>query len=229
MKERLLNAVTALMVTCALVVTGLVVQREVEARQKAAEAREGRVIENWQALVARPQFASTGRARVTLAVFADYTCRYCKQLEGTLDSVRARFGDDLAVVHQHFPIYMGSTPYRMAIAAECAAEQGRLQAYHDLLYENQSRLEIVPLDSLAAVSGIADLQKFTDCVQTDRTATVVRENRARGDELGVTSTPTMVINGRLFVGAVTPEVLADRVAAAIRESGSRGQTEVSTE
>lgn len=223
MRKHLANAGTVVLVACAMVVTGLVVQREVVVRGVARDAVEGVVVSGWSTMSRGPQFQNH-RADVTIALFADYTCRYCRQFEGTLDSILPTFGGKVAVVHQHFPILLDGPAFAAALAAECAGEQDRFAAYHDLLYRSQDSLDAVHRDSaweaLASHVGVPDLGRFHSCMEEARPAALVRSTRKTGVDIGVTSTPTMVINGRAFRGAVPADVLMERITSALQRSAS---------
>ena len=81
-------------------------------------------------------------APVTLVEYGDYQCPFCGAAYPIIKEVQARMGDGLRFVFRNFPI---STSHpnaeRAAEAAEAAGVQGRFWEMHDLLYENQDRLD----------------------------------------------------------------------------------------
>src|SRR2546430_12840526 len=84
---------------------------------------------------------STGAA-LTLLEYGDYECPYCGAAYPIVKEVQSRMGDRLRFVFRNFPITT-SHPHaeQAAEAAEGAAAQGRFWQMHDLLYENQRRLD----------------------------------------------------------------------------------------
>jgi predicted DsbA family dithiol-disulfide isomerase len=56
-----------------------------------------------------------------------------------------------------------------------------------------------------------DLAKFQTCMEAEATLEWVRADRAEGNRLGVTSTPTFFINGRMVKGAAPLEALETMV------------------
>jgi protein-disulfide isomerase len=94
----------------------------------------------------------------------------------------------------------------VAYAAECANEQGKFWEYHDKLF-NEWRGEYVGtftkpnLKKYAADLNL-DTAKFNQCLDTERTKPIIDKDVAEARQLGITGTPTFIINGRqLNIGA----------------------------
>lgn len=89
-------------------------------------------------------------------------------------------------------------------AAECAAEQGKFWAMHDVIFERQRELYGAnvqeTLKGMAAELGL-DPQQFNTCLDEQRYAGLVQNQDARRRELGIRTRPTFDINGQLLVGA----------------------------
>jgi NhaA family Na+:H+ antiporter len=71
---------------------------------------------------------------ITLVVYADFLCPYCRRLRFVLARLRQALGERLAYVFRHFPneaAHPGAT--LIARAAEAAARQGRFWEIHDWL------------------------------------------------------------------------------------------------
>ena len=79
---------------------------------------------------------------MTLLEYGDYECPYCGAAYPIVKQAQEAMGDGLRFVFRHFPIST-SHPHaeQAAEAAEAAAAQGQFWEMHDLLYENQQRLE----------------------------------------------------------------------------------------
>jgi len=87
-------------------------------------------------------------------------------------------------------------------AARCAGATGRYWAYHDRLFAEQPGFERARLVRYAADLGL-DRAEFTRCLDERRHAAAVEADLAQARALGVTSTPTFLINGRAVVGAIS--------------------------
>jgi protein-disulfide isomerase len=147
-------------------------------------------------------------APVTIVEFSDFQCPFCQRLVPTLAQIRELYGNNVRVVWKDFPLtQIHSGAFKAAEAAHCAGEQGRYWDYSNRLFANQQALQVSDLKSYAAALGL-DAAKFGECLDTSRYAQRVRAGIEQGTQLGVSSTPTIYINGRAFSGAQPFEVLA---------------------
>lgn len=105
-----------------------------------------------------------------------------------------------------------------ALAARAAQEQGKFWEYHALLYENQSAgFSEETLIELAREADL-DVERFERAFESRRHEGVVAQDFQEGQELGVSGTPTFVVNGRVIVGFQSAEVFADVIEEAEREA-----------
>lgn len=61
-----------------------------------------------------------------------------------------------------------------------------------------------------------DVPRFEACVRARTHTAMVARDREEGDQLGVTGTPTVFVNGRPLVGALEFEVYERAVVEALR-------------
>ena len=97
--------------------------------------------------------------------------------------------------------FLGDESVWAAAASECAAEQGRFWDYHDVLFthtagRNRGVFTKPNLKQYAAEVGL-DRGAFGTCVDDGRYEDWVRAQTELGHQQGVTSTPTLIVNGRL--------------------------------
>lgn len=89
-------------------------------------------------------------------------------------------------------------------AAECAAEQGKFWAMHDIIFERQRELfggdVQATLKTMAAEIGL-NADSFNACLDEQRHAALVQSQDNRRREIGIRTRPTFDINGQLVVGA----------------------------
>lgn len=214
--QRLSAAGSAAVVLCAVVLTALVVRRELFSAPPRSAPRE-QVVADWRSYAAEGRRTGPADAPVTVVVFSDFQCPACRMLAESLDSVTARRPGQVAVVYRHFPL-SSVHPYATAAAraSECAAGQGRFEAFHDALFREQALLGIQPWRSFAAGAGVADLDAFDRCVAgTAPDAAILRDGRA-GERLRVTGTPTVLINQHRFQGAPPLAELERQIERALR-------------
>jgi protein-disulfide isomerase len=169
------------------------------------------------ALASTDPAAGNASAPVTIVEFSDFQCPYCQQVAPTLKQLREKYGDKVRVVWKDFPLtQIHPQAFKAGEAGHCAAEQGKFWEYHDRLFSNQQALQPADLKKHAADLGM-DSAKFDACLDSSKYGDRVREGVAQGSRLGVNSTPTMYINGRLVSGAQPYDV----IAAVIDEELSR--------
>jgi protein-disulfide isomerase len=219
MSSTISNVLTSILAVCALIVTRLVVRSEFFGQQQSA-VREPEVpmVEEWQSVAANGHIRGPGDAPVKIVVFSDFQCPFCARMPPVLEEVRARHPQKVAVSYRHLPLDMHEQAFAAAVASECAARQNRFWPYHDLLYENQKRLASAPWDSLAAAAGIPNREAFGACVEQEDTTEQVRSDRQRALDLGVDSTPTVIVNGSMRGGALSIEALEAQVQEAASQA-----------
>jgi protein-disulfide isomerase len=143
----------------------------------------------------RDHVLGTPDAPVTLLEYGDYECPYCGAAYPIVKQVQQAMGDELRFVFRNFPISTAHPHAEQAAeAAEAAAAQGRFWPMHDLLYENQQRLEADDLRGFAAQLGL-DVDRFEHELGEHVHAARVHEDFMSGVRSGVNGTPTFYING----------------------------------
>jgi protein-disulfide isomerase len=146
---------------------------------------------------------SLGRASapVTLIEFSDFQCPFCQRVEPTLKRLRETYGDKVRIVWKDFPLtQIHPQAFKAGEAAHCAGDQGKYWEYHDRLFANQQLLQPEDLKKHASDLGL-DAAAFGSCLDSSKYGERVRNGVAEGTRLGVNSTPTIYINGRMLSGA----------------------------
>ena len=108
--------------------------------------------------------------------------------------------------------WIGDESKRAAQAAACAGDQGKFWEYHDYLYahqrgENTGYLTNANLKTFASALSL-DRTPFDVCLDSGRYKAVVDNDGSEVRRLGLTGTPTFVINGTRVVGAQPFSVFA---------------------
>jgi protein-disulfide isomerase len=172
------------------------------------------------AVTVNPDDPSEGKADapVTLVEYSDFQCPFCLRVMPTLKQIRAKYGDKVRVVWKDFPLtQIHPQAFVAAQAGNCAREQGKFWELHDKMFGNQSALQAEALKRYAAEAGI-DSTKFNQCLDTSKYEARVQDAIRAGGRLGIQSTPTVYVNGRMINGAQPIEVFQ----AVIDEELARG-------
>jgi protein-disulfide isomerase len=145
-------------------------------------------------------------ALVTVVEFSDFQCPFCLRVMPTLKELRTKYGDRMRLVWKDFPLtQIHPQAFVAAQAGNCAREQGKFWEYHDTLFANQSSLQPDSLKKYAADTGL-DTATFNQCLESSKYEARVQEALAAGSRLGIGSTPTVYVNGRMINGAQPIEV-----------------------
>jgi protein-disulfide isomerase len=127
--------------------------------------------------------------------FSDFQCPACHAISPAIKVFRDTAPDTVRVVYRHFPLRsIHPNAQAAAEASECAREQGRFWAYHDVLMDSKL-LDERSLRKHAQGLGL-DLAHWDDCRESGRAATAVQRDYLEGTQRGVRGTPTMFINGQ---------------------------------
>jgi protein-disulfide isomerase len=139
-------------------------------------------------------------APVTIVEFSDFQCPYCSRVNPTLTKLKATYGDKIRIVFKDFPLPNHAQAPKAAEAGHCAGEQNKYWEMHDRMFANQQALQVPQLKEHATALGL-EMPKFNECLDSGKYADAVKTDLAYGETLGVSSTPTLFVNGRPVVGA----------------------------
>ncbi len=154
----------------------------------------------------QPNFGAPG-APVVLVEFTDFQCPYCREEAKVLrDNIVSAYPKQARVYFKDFPlVQVHPWAKDAAIAGRCIFRQSQpvFWQYHDWMFEHQA--DITPENFKDKVLEFAkgkeiDTLQLTRCMETRATEAEVDKSIAEGRSLGVTSTPTLFINGRRIVG-----------------------------
>ena len=158
-------------------------------------------------------------APIEIVEFSDFDCPYCKRATDTLAQLLDQYGSRIRFVYKDYPLPSHPNAFKAAEAGNCANEQGRFWEFHDTLFAKQGALDVASLKTYAADLGM-DAAAFASCLDGGRYAQQVERDLEIGRGYGVSSTPTLFINGRAVMGAapfdVFDEIIREELAAASR-------------
>ena len=148
-----------------------------------------------------------------LDIWCELQCPDCRSALDDLRALRARYGDRLELRLRHFPLEKHKHAFAAAQAAEEAAEQGQAWPYVEAVLGRVQELDREGEPFLIAVAGELglDAEEFDTALIDGRHILIVDADQAEGKAIGVTGTPTYVIDGERLDGGKSQEGLRERV------------------
>lgn len=163
-------------------------------------------------------------AKVEVSEYADYQCPGCQQFETIqFPSVQQQLIATGLVRWRYRDFPLDSHPHSRvaAHAAACASDQGKYWELKGRIYEHQ--FEWSPMKSAAGefakyASEVGlDMGAYDACMKSAKYAGRIQASLDEGMKLGVGSTPTFLIGGRLYAEGLSSDrlkALVDSIVAA---------------
>ena len=174
-------------------------------------------------------------APVTVTVYEDFRCPFCGRFENNFGPLLADYAESGKIkVDYHIASFLdaklgGTGSVKAANAARCSVDAGRFAAYHSVLFRNQGDeshdgyTTAQLLELARQVPGLRG-EAFDTCVSTDANATWVADVETAFEKSGVSSTPTIAIDGNVVPSGnsilSSPDNLRDRLDRLSQDPGS---------
>jgi protein-disulfide isomerase len=155
-------------------------------------------------------------AKVVIVEYSDYECPACRQAYPAVEQMINTYNSSVKFVYKHFPLAQHKHAQKSAEASECAYDLGGNEVfwqYHNMLFKGTDLYDDT-LKDYAAQLGL-DAKKFEACLNSGAMAGPVRQNFEEGRAVGVTGTPSFIINGEKHVGLNTLDAFKQIIDAKI--------------
>ena len=173
--------------------------------------------QTWDAQISDfDQVMGSPDAPVTLVEYASFTCGFCASFHGeTLPEIKSRYVDSGQVrfIFRDFPL--DGLSLRAGMLARCV-EGVDYFAVVDELFANQRQWAraddpIASLQRLGQLAGLSE-EAFLACMNNETLANQIIQLRLDAEErYNVNSTPTFVMNGEVFAGALPIDAFIERI------------------
>ncbi len=162
--------------------------------------------------------------KATLEIWSDYQCPFCRQwTENVQPSFIATYVEtgQAAIAYRDFAFIDGGSPagesHQAAAATRCAAAQNKFWPYHDWLFinqqvENSGRFSGDLLGQVADKVGL-DRSAFDACMANPATVAAVTAETAQGKADGISSTPSLALNGKFLYRTAAGALTYDKTTA----------------
>lgn len=190
---------TALVVGAAVFLSGRTANEFIR-RASRQPSSPIRVVANWRDVAAEGYRDGPVDAKVTIVVFWDYECPTCTRWVRRTMLLREQYLDELAVVYRPVPLDYHHRGAEAAVAAECAATQGRFIEFHRALIQAGDSFDARPWSQVALAAGVADTDAYQRCLKDERTVSRLKPHAEVAAVLGVKESPSFLVDGDLFTG-----------------------------
>jgi len=171
------------------------------AKEEPAEEPEDTSV--WKVDIGHSPQKGKKDALVTVVMFSDFQCPFCKRVEPTLSQLEKDYGDKIRFVWKNQPLSFHNRAMPSAIftweARKQKGDEGFWKA-HDELFLSQPKLEDADFEGIAKKLGL-DWAKVQDALKTNKWKEEIQVDIDQAEELKVQGTPHAFVNGRVVNGA----------------------------
>lgn len=166
-----------------------------------------------------PTVAPNG-ADVTIVVFSDYQCPYCRKVHAALEGL-LREDRKVKILYRDWPIF-GAGSVEAARLAIASKYQGKHAAFNNAIMQTQGRINSQNIREAADKANIDWQRLQSDLKQygTDIDGAIGR-TRSYASMMGLTGTPALLVGTYLVPGAIDLPAL-HKVVALARKRQSEG-------
>ncbi len=171
-------------------------------------------VEDWTRLHEVGRTEGPDSAVLQIVEFTDFECPACARYERTLKGFLGRHEHEVRRTVIHWPLDIHPYAPRAALTAECAAAQGRFFEVSSQLYSKQLDFSTNPWMSAGVEGHVADTSAFRTCLADSSAVELIEQGKRAASALQLTGTPSVLLNGYLYVGAPPDSLLEAALARA---------------
>ena len=151
-------------------------------------------------------------AKVTIVEFSDFQCPFCAEGAKIVNKLKKKYGNKIKVAFKQYPLPFHTQAKKAAVAALCMNEQKAdlFWKMHDAMFAGQDKLAPDALKATAKSLG-ANSEQFNKCLDDNKYIGQVEKDIEEGKKIGVKSTPTFFVNGKLVAGALPVDVFSELI------------------
>ncbi|SDQ03179.1 Protein-disulfide isomerase [Arthrobacter crystallopoietes] len=135
--------------------------------------------------------------------FLDFECESCLAAYPFVEELRAEYGDNVTFINRYFPLPGHKNSMNAALSVEAAAQQGQYEAMYRKMFDTQKQWGESSDDQSALFRTYAedlglDMAAYDAAVADPATRERIEVDKADGQALGVSGTPTFYLDGKLL-------------------------------
>jgi protein-disulfide isomerase len=153
------------------------------------------------------------KAPLTIVEYSDFQCPYCGAGYKNLEQLRKIHGDKLRVAFKNFPLNFHplAMPAAQWFEALYLQNPEKAWAFHDMLFENQSKLGEDYFKTVTKDLGL-DAAKAAKDAKSEAVAKKIEADMVEAKSFGIEGTPAYLINGVPLRGAYPVEAFEKIIA-----------------
>lgn len=191
--NRLETSLSILLTAVAVVSAAIVVGRGRSATASVQALPEK--VANWKDAFAIGYRIGDSQAPITIVEVADLQCPVCRGFNPVVQTVLRENPGSVALIHVAYPLSYHEQAMAAARGAECAAARGHFADWINVVYNKQDSLGKKSWASYAADAGLQDTAAIAKCAVSNGVVQRIVQGLAYGRRIGLTGTPTIIVNG----------------------------------
>ncbi len=151
-------------------------------------------------------------AKFQIEVFNDYQCPTCRSYNEVLKKVEQRYGQKILIIFRNYPLKIPAhtNAVSAAQAVEAAGKQDKFVGMANLIFKNQKvwgpKLSNVTTFVRYAKQLGLNISKFRSDFNSFEVMDRITQDLERARSLGLTGTPSVLLNGKLLDWADTLKI-----------------------
>lgn len=156
------------------------------------------------------------KAQVTVVEYSDFQCGYCARAANGVADLLKDYKGKVRVFYKQFPLSFHKWAEDASIASLCVYDQAndKFWEIHDAIFEKQGEIKVAgakeTFAEMARKLGV-DMKKYNQCVESEETRRRVTSDMNEGRSIGVSGTPTFVVDGFVISGGANMKAIRNAV------------------
>jgi protein-disulfide isomerase len=198
-----------------VILGNLIIKGENVTRKEAGEPK-ARKIDMAQLGTDTSAFRGGAQPKMTIVEFSNFQCPYCVKSWKKMKELLEKYPQEIRYVFKHFPLQPRGVQFELSEMAAATQEvnQEAFWAVHDFFFSDEGQTfvrkdrEILKkkIEEILKEKGY-DEKLFQTALETGKGKKKVEEDILIGNKIGVTGTPSVVVNGDFIGSTITDKMV----------------------
>ena len=200
-----------------VIIGNLFIRGENVSRKEAGEPKL-RKMDMGQLGIEKSPSRGARSGKMTVVEFANFQCPFCVKSWKKMKELLEKNPQEIRYIFKHFPLQPQGKPFELSemVAATQEISDEAFWAVHDFFYSDEGQAFVSKetgvlkqkIEEILKAKGYDD-KVFQTALETGKGKKRVVEDMALGNKIGVTGTPTMIVNGD-FVGSSLTDKMVEQ-------------------